>query len=590
MPVSEASPGPKSGREIYFRLLGYVRPYWRIFAIGIVGMIFTAASEPLFPALLKPLLDGRHDGSDPDSLWFFPLAIIGIFLLRGSITFVTNYSMAWVSNRVVMDMRIAMFDRLVRLPTSYYDNSSSGRLISKIAWDVSGVAAAATTVLTVVVRDSLTLVALVAWMIWLNWKLALISVFMAPLVAIAVRAVSKRLRGLARESQQTMGSITHVLEEAIECHKVVKIFGGQNYEAQRFEKANAAQRGNAMRMTVAAGLATPITQIMASLALAVVISITLWQVAKGETTLGSFVSFITAMLMLLAPMRHLSEVNGVIQRGIASAESVFELVDETPEDDAGTEEIGTVRGELVLEDVTFSYPEARGDALAGISLIVRPGEMVALVGSSGSGKTTLANLVPRFYHPQGGRILLDGLDIERIRLSSLRANIALVSQDVVLFNDTVAANIAYGGMGKADRATIEAAARAAHAHEFILAMPQGYDTLVGENGVKLSGGQRQRLAIARALLKNAQLLILDEATSALDTESERHVQAALETLMKGRTTLVIAHRLSTIERADRIVVISQGRIAEEGTHASLLARGGIYARLHRLQHEREELE
>ncbi|MBI4985075.1 MAG: lipid A export permease/ATP-binding protein MsbA [Rhodocyclales bacterium] len=578
----EATATPTS-REIYLRLLGYVRPYWRVFVVGILGMMLTAAAEPLFPALMKPLLDGHQKGATPGPFWFYPLAIVGIFLLRGVLGFVTNYAMAWVANRVVMDLRMAMFRRLVRLPTPYYDDRSSGALISKVAWDVMGVSSTATTVLTVAVRDSLTLVALLSWMIWLNWKLALISVAMAPLIAFAAKNVSRRLRGLARTAQQAMGDVTHVLEEAIECHKVVKIFGGQDYETGRFEKVNAAQRANAMRMTIAAGLSGPLTQTMASVALGVVIAITLWQVERGETTLGSFVSFITAMLMLLAPMKRLTDLSGTLQRGLAAAESVFELIDEAAEHDAGSIDLAAAKGELAIEDVAFSYAGTKREALAGISLAVRQGEMVALVGASGSGKTTLANLVPRFYHPDRGRILLDGVDIETIRLDSLRANVALVSQDVVLFNDTVAANIAYGTMGAAGRAEIEAAARAAHAHEFILAMPQGYDTQVGENGVKLSGGQRQRLAIARALLKNAPVLILDEATSALDTESERHVQAALETLMQNRTTLVIAHRLSTIERADAIVVLQAGRIAERGTHAELLAANGIYAQLYRMQ-------
>ena len=582
-------PGPASSREIYFRLLGYVRPYWRVFAVALVGMVFTAAAEPLFPALMKSLLDGDYKSGDTSAIWVYPLAIVGIFLVRGMLTFVTSYAMSWVSNRVVMDMRMAMFRQMVALPSDYYEQRSSGALMSKVAWDVQGVSAAATSVLTVAVRDSLTLVALLSWLLWLNWKLSLIAILVAPAIAFAVRGVSGRLRSLARDSQKAMGGLTHVLEEAIECQKVVKIFGGQDYEIARFDKANLALRGNAMRMTVAAGLNTPVVQILASIALGVVIAITLWQVSKGETTLGSFVSFITAMLMLLAPMKRLTELSGSLQRGLAAAESVFEMVDEPAEAEGGSAEIARATGKLEFRDVSFSYPGAEKPALDHVSLTIQPGEMVALVGASGSGKTTLANLVPRFYRVDGGRILLDDIDISELRLGSLRGNVALVSQEVVLFNDTVAANIAYGAMGTStSREQIEAAAKMAYAHEFILAMPQGYDTLVGENGVRLSGGQRQRLAIARALLKNAPVLILDEATSALDTEPERQVQAALETLMSGRTTLVIAHRLSTIERANRIVVLRHGKVAEVGSHAELIAHEGIYARLHRLQYEREE--
>jgi subfamily B ATP-binding cassette protein MsbA len=374
-----------------------------------------------------------------------------------------------------------------------------------------------------------------------------------------------------------------VLEESLGAHKVVKIFGGQEYERRRLDGANRKQRGYAIRYTVAAASLGPIVQVMASIALAVIVGVALHQSARDQASVGSFVSFVTAMLMMLAPLKRLTDINGPLQRGLAAAESVFGLMDEAAEEDRGRIELGRARGEIEFEDVTFAYPGAARPALDRVILRVRPGENVALVGPSGSGKTTIANLLPRFYHPGAGRIRVDGHDIEDIELASLRRNIALVSQDVILFNDTVAANIAYGGMAAASREQIEAAARAAHALEFIRQMPQGLDTLVGENGVKLSGGQRQRVAIARALLKDAPILILDEATSALDTESERHVQAALETLMQGRTTLVIAHRLSTVERADKIVVLSQGRIVESGTHAELLARGGVYAGLYRVQ-------
>ena len=588
--IQEPLPTPRvaSNREVYLRLLGYVRPYWRVFLVALVGMVLTAAAEPLFPALMRPLLDSKYDLGNMDWLWLYPAAIVGIFLLRGTLVFVTNYCMAWVSNRVVMDMRVDMFRQLVRLPTSYYTERSSGVLISKVMWDVMGVSAAATNVLTIAVRDSMTLVALLSWMFWLNWKLSLVTLIIAPPIAFSVRRVSGRLRMLAKGGQVAMGQISHVLEEAIECHKVVKVYGGQDYEVARFLKTSLTQRGNAMKMTVASGLTTPVVQILASIALATVVSITLWQVARNETTLGSFVSFITAMLLLLAPLKRLTELSGALQRGLVAAESVFEMVDEKAERDVGTIQLARASGKLDFEKVSFSYCGSERVALDGVSFAVAPGEMVALVGASGSGKTTLANLVPRFDEPTSGRILLDDIDIATIRLADLRANVALVSQDVVLFNDTVAANIAYGAIGSsAQRQDVIEAARAAYAHDFILAMPQGYDTMIGENGVKLSGGQRQRLAIARALLKNAPVLILDEATSALDTESERQIQAALETLMRGRATLVIAHRLSTIEGANRIVVLSQGRVVQTGTHAELIAVDGLYSRLHRLQYERE---
>lgn len=568
---------------LYLRLLGYVGPYRRAFALGILGMVVAAATEPALPALLKPLLDGTFVERDPRLMLWLPAAIVGLFLVRGLALFVANYAVTWVGNRVVMDLRAQMFARLLTLPAAYYDDRASGTLISRLTYDVQQVMAAATSVLTVLFKDAVAIVGLLAWMLWLNWKLTLLALAMAPFIVLVVSALSVRLRNASRSAQRAMGELTQVLQEAIEGHRVVKLFGGRDYEERRFEEQANRVRRFLMKQAAAFAAGAPVVQFIAAVALAVIVYLATAQSGASEVTVGGFVSFVTAMLMLTAPLKRVTDVNEHLQRGLAAAESVFELLDQQPEPDLGTVAIGRARGEIRFENVTFTYPGRSQPALEAVDLAIAPGETVALVGPSGAGKSTLANLVPRFYRPTRGRVLLDGHDLETLTLASLRANIALVSQDVVLFNDTVAANIAYGAMGGAARGQIAAAAEAAHAMEFIRELPEGLDTLVGENGVKLSGGQRQRIAIARALLKNAPVLVLDEATSALDTESERQVQQALEALLRGRTTLVIAHRLSTVERADRIVVLDRGRIVEIGTHRELLARGGVYDKLYRIQ-------
>jgi len=568
--------------------MGYVRPYWRVFAVSILTMALAAATDPVLPALMKPLLDGSFVERNQTHPYLVPLAIIGIFLVRGALNYLSSYTLAWVSNKVVLDLRNAMFRRLLTLPTRYYDDRSSGALISKVAYDVSGVTSAATGVITVLVGDSLAVVGLLGWLLYLNWKLTLVTLIIAPGVAIVVKVFSRRMRRMSQEALRAMGNINHVLQESVDCHKEVKIFGGQDYEARRFDQANQKQRGYNMRQTVAAAATVPIVQIFTAIAVAVVISIALQQSAAKELSVGSFVSFLTALLMLLSPIKHLTEVNSPLQRGLASAESVFELLDERAEEDTGRQVLPRAQGRIEYERVSFAYPGGGREVLDDVSISVQPGETIALVGPSGGGKTTFVNLLPRFYEVSGGRILVDGIDTREITLASLRVNIALVSQDVTLFNDTVAANIAYGRAEGASRPEIERAARAAHALDFIREMPQGFDTVIGEDGVRLSGGQRQRLAIARALLKDAPVLLLDEATSALDSESERLVQAALSELMRGRTTIVIAHRLSTIEHADRIVVLQRGRIVETGNHAELLAKNGLYAKLYRIQFALEQ--
>jgi len=567
---------------LYRRLLTYVRPYWWAFALAVVGMVIVAAGDVLMAYMVMPIIQ-KLQHPDPETTLQLPLAVVGVFLLRGLGSFMSEYGMAWTGHRVVFDLRRQMIDRVLSLPTAFFDATASGRLISKFTFDAYQLAAATSSAITTAVRSTLTIAGSLGFLFWLNWKLTLISIVAFPLVAATVRYFSRRLRRVARDVQQRTGAITQVLEEIIGGQRVVKVFGGQRYERERAVAAANRLRQSMSKQSSASAASSPMLQFFGACAVGFIVYLMLRQSEAGGFDPGPFTAYVIALLTLLDRLRALSGVNANIQRGLAASESIFALLDESPEADLGRLELSTVRGELAFSDVFVRYAGADRDALAGVDLRVAPGESVALVGPSGSGKSTLVNLIPRFYEPSSGRILLDGNDIDALRLSNLRSHIALVSQDVTLFDDTIAANIAYGAMADAPREAVERAAQAAHALEFIRATPHGFDTIVGENGVRLSGGQRQRLAIARAILKNARILILDEATSALDSESERYVQAAMEALMRGRTTIVIAHRLSTIERVDRIVVLDAGRVAEQGTHAELLARGGLYAKLHRIQ-------
>ncbi len=569
-------------KAIYLRLLRHVVPYWRVFALGAAMMIVLGLTEPAFPAILEMVVSSFEEqtlGAVPMHAALF----LGVFLVRGISSFLSVFALESVAARLVRDLRRDMFDRLMRIPAPVYDNVASGTLISRVTYDAQQVTEAATHAVTVLVRDSVAVLGLLGWMLWIDWKLTLVALVAAPLVMAIVVYFSRRLRRMAHGVQQEMGDVTHVLQESIEGHKVVKVFSGQDYETRRFTDAANRVRRFQVKFAAAAAATAPIAQMVTAIALAIILLLCARQFETGAITISDFVSFFTAMALLFSPIKRLTRVNALIQRGIAAAASVFAMIDAAVETDSGSVRMGRAEGRLELDSVTFGYKDDSRPALDAVSITVEPGETVALVGPSGSGKTTAAGLIPRFYDPRDGRVRLDGVDLRDITLESLRANVALVSQDIVLFDDTAAANIAYGATAGASREAIVEAARTAHALEFIEAMPDGLDTLIGERGVKLSGGQRQRLAIARALLKNAPILILDEATSHLDTESEVVVQRAIYNLMEGRTALVIAHRLSTVVRADRIVVLDRGSIVEEGTHEQLLELGGAYKRLYDLQ-------
>ena len=569
--------------------LARIAPYFRAsragFGVAIVAAAVAAATEPVIPAMLKTLLDEGFGATRSFSLWMVPVIIIGLSLVRGAAAFSAQYALAWAANRGVLALREAMFTRLLNAAPALFTRHNASSLTNAMVYEVQAGAGWLVQALLVIVRDSLTTVALFGYLMWLNWKLTLLVALLAPAVALVMRAVSRRLDRLTRAHQAATDELAYVVEENVLAWRIVRLHGATSVQGQRFGAQSQRLRQLMVKSVAAAATSSPITQTIASVALSVVVVMALWQSGGADgrgTTVGGFAAFVGAMLMLVSPLKHLSDSAGPLTRGLAALERGIDLVERSPEEQGGNfVPSGRVRGTLELRGVGLAYRDDAAPALADVDLTLNAGETVALVGPSGAGKTSLVNLLPRFIEPSKGELFLDGVPLRDWRLDALRRQFALVSQEVVLFNDTVAANVALGDAIDVER--VRSALASAHLLEFALGLPQGIDTLIGHNGNQLSGGQRQRLAIARAIYKDAPVLILDEATSALDSESERAVQDALEVLMQGRTTLVIAHRLSTIEHADRVVAMDQGRIVESGSHAELIARGGLYARLHAMQ-------
>lgn len=578
--------GDTSAWVVYKRLLTYVKPYWLIFTVGIIGFVLYGYSNKLFVHTLENLIHVISD-NNPADRYLVPLQVMGITVLRSIGAFLGAYYLSKIAFSVIHNLRTQVFNHMTQLPNSHFDQNSSGHLISVITYNINGVTSAATDALKISLREGLTVIFLFATLIQMDWKLTMIFILIAPIIGWLVSIVGKRLRRLSNKVQNSVGDITQVTGEMINGVRVMRSFGGEEYEKQRFEDASRKNYQQNMKIVVTSAANTPLIQLIVAAAMAALIFIALSFMEIADP--AKFVAYMTAAGMMLPSMRRLGEVAPTVLKGVAAADSVFTLLDTPVEVDTGTHSAVRVKGEIDLKNVTFCYPNQPVPALNQVNLHVNSGEVIALVGRSGSGKSTLIGLLNRFHDLTSGSLLIDGVPVSDYTLASLREQIALVNQQVTLFNDTVAGNIAYGSLQSRSLDEIRRAADAAYATEFIEKLPEGFNTIIGESGARLSGGQRQRLAIARALLKDAPILILDEATSALDNESEHYIQAALSTVMKGRTTFVVAHRLSTIEQADRIIVLDHGEILEQGTHAQLLAKNGHYARLHAKQFNDDEI-